>query len=143
MRHYITGGFNLQLAQDLSKGTSGVAGMFVWFQNAIAGDCGVRTSALQQLICDDMARTNIKEYPTVLPADGSAKFGHTFASKTGVAVTKPTDATQIWWMQLMVEVEVKLTAVSVMVQVVARLLFDRDVTSEVKIMMKVGQCGLP
>ena len=92
----------------------------------------------------DSANTDKAEYPTVLPADGTAKFGHTFASHNGVLLTKPTDKIQIWWMRLAVELEVKLTppAISVMVEVVAEILFDHrhdgsDITSEVKIMLKV------
>jgi len=85
------------------------------------------------------ANTDKAQYPTILPADGTAKFGHTFASRDGVELTKPTDKTKIWWMRLAVEVEVKLSppAISVMVEVVAHLLFDRDVMSEIKIMLKV------
>ena len=174
--HFIKGGFNLQLAQDLSKDSGGIAGAFLGFQKSIAGragrmspatsstrilnsrlmiwtasydvasnvckalivgDCAVWASALQQLVCDDMANTNDKEWPTVLPVDGTAKFGHSFVSKDGVRLTRPTDDTQIWWMRLTVEVEVKFGAIALMVEVVARVLFDRDVISENKVMMKV------
>jgi len=101
------------------------------------GDCAVWVSALQQLVCEDMANADDKEWPTVLPVDGTAKFGHSFVSKDGVRLTRPTDDTQIWWMRLTVEVEVKFGAIALMVEVVARVLFDRDVVSENKVMMKV------
>jgi hypothetical protein len=83
----------------------------------------------------------MKNYPTVIPVDGTLAFGHTFVSKDGARLTPRWTPIQIWWMRLAVEVQVVIEtgAVALMCEVVAHILLDkeRNIISESKIMVRV------
>ena len=129
-------GFGLIMAQDLEGGAAGIGSLFMHFNDAIAGDCKEITSALQQLVCDDMENLDMSSYPTNVPVQGGISFEHTYASKNGVLMTKETDKNRVLWKQLTVAVEVSIETLSLSLkaEVVSEVTFDneKNIVSEAK-----------
>lgn len=136
----VRSGFGLIIAQDLEVGL-GIGSLLLLFNKAVAGDCKNVKSAFRQLVCDDMETLDLRSYPTTLPLQGTLAFGHTYASKNGVLMSKPTDKNKVLWKQLTVEVEIDLLGPSfaLMAEVVAEITFDheRNIVSELKVKISV------